>query len=103
MKHKKLCLFCGNRFLPAGRNKKQRVCLRKRCQKKRKLKAWRRWAARNKSVKRLKLRVWSRAYPNYWRHYRAAHGTYRRKDIRRRVKARRRAKSVRKANPDARR
>ncbi len=101
MKLKKRCLFCGRWFEPDCRNPRQYLCFRKRCRKKRKRRAWRRWALRNKPVKNLKLRQWAKAYPNYWRRYRSNRPEYRRKDNKRRRKRRRRGKSVRKANPDA--
>lgn len=100
MKHKKVCRFCRKWFLPDGRNKSQRVCPRKRCRKERERREWRRWAAKNKEVKKVKLRVWAKAYPNYWRHYRGTRDEYRRKDSRRRCKAMRRDRLFRKAKAE---
>lgn len=64
MKLKTRCLFCGRWFESDFRNPRQYLCFRKRCRKKRKRRAWRRWALRNKPVKNLKLRQWARTYPH---------------------------------------
>lgn len=101
MRHKKRCQFCQRWFEPDPRTPRQYLCHRKRCRTKRKRRAWRRWAQRNKPVKNLKQRQWAKAYPNYWSRYRALRPEYSAKDNQRRNKRRRRAKGVRKANPDA--
>ena len=98
MKSKRRCLFCRRWFEPDCRKPKQRVCFRKCCQKKRKRRAWRRWALRNKRLKNLKLRQWAKAYPNYWQHYRNIQPKYRRKDNKRRNK-RQRAKKCPQSKP----
>jgi hypothetical protein len=44
--------------------------------------------------RRIKIRAWAKAYPDYWRHYRAAHPDYRQRESRRTAAKRRRARGV---------
>lgn len=86
-------MICGKEFTPDPRvGHRQCVCSRKKCQKERKRKEWRRWAMRNREVRRLKLRQWAQAYPHYWRARRLKNEEYRRREKARKRKARKRAK-----------
>jgi len=88
------CRICGRLFRPDPRTgARQRVCGRARCQRERKRRKVRRWRARHlEGVKfhRVTQKLWAKAYPDYWRHYRAAHPAYRRREALRRAEAQRR-------------
>lgn len=64
--------------------KRHKVCSKVECQKERKNRKWRLWAAMNVEVRKVKLRVWAKAYPHYWRHYRQRHPEYVARDNHRR-------------------
>lgn len=78
------CSICQQYFYPNPRTGRQKICSRASCQKERKRREWRRWAARNTEQRKLKLRSWSCAYPHYWRCYRKTHPDYTARDNRRR-------------------
>lgn len=86
----KTCLICRKAFIPDSRSPKQNVCSGVECQKERKRRKWRRWAARHRKQRRDKLRLWAQAYPHYWRRYRKNNDHYRSQDNVRRKKAHRR-------------
>jgi len=87
------CLICLKPFTPDLRTAKhQRVCCDEACQKERKRRKWRRWAARHKEQRKGKLRLWAEAYPYFWRHYRQENEDYRKKDNKRRCRAAKRAR-----------
>lgn len=82
---KRKCPICLDLFEPDPRTAKhQKFCSKDTCQKERKRRKWRRWAARNLGQKNLKIRLWAKSYPNYWRHYRRTHPEYVKRDNHRR-------------------
>lgn len=86
----KRCLICRKVFTQGRRNPQQKVCPGIKCQKERKRRKWRRWAAGHRKQRRDKLRLWAQAYPHYWRRYRKSNDHYRAQDNARRKKAHRR-------------
>lgn len=80
MKSKRICLACGNAFVPLLHVPRQRYCSSKECQR-----------ARRRDWQRNRLRIdsdyrdnqawaqakWRAGHPSYWREYRAAHPAYR--------------------------
>lgn len=79
------CLVCQSLFLPNPRTPQQKVCSQDLCQRERKRRQWRRWAFIHQEQKNRKLRLWAKAYPHYWRHYRKhkAKPAYRQREIQR--------------------
>lgn len=77
MKH---CEICGAPFTPDPRTRRfQKVCDQVSCRRARKRRADQAWRVKNPgySVGRAgKTRAWAKAYPDYWRQYRAAHPDY---------------------------
>lgn len=96
------CGACRRRFRP-GRCT-QKICSRRQCQKNRHRRSCLSWHKRHShrdQNRRSKIRGWAKQYPNYWRHYRAAHPAYVKRERVRMRRKRRRAKAV--AKRDARR
>lgn len=93
---RKRCSYCGRRFQPDPHTaKQQKSCGRRACRRARSRQKQRHWRALNPGYERSrrgKARVWAKAYPDYYRHYRASHPDYVARDNRRRARARRRAK-----------
>ena len=87
------CRYCGCRFRPNPHTAKwQRSCGRPVCRRARQRQKQRRWRAHNPDYERSrrgKIRVWAKAYPNYYRQYRACHPDHVARDNQRRVRARR--------------
>ena len=92
----KRCAYCGDGFRPDPRTAKhQKSCGRSACRRARRRQKQRHWRARNPDYERSRLvkrQVWAKAYPDYYRQYRAAHPEYAVRDNLRRVAARRRQK-----------
>ncbi len=91
----KRCPFCGRMFERDARARVQKCCGRAECHRARKrqnLKRWRVLHPDHATRYEGKERAWAKAYPDYWRSYRAAHPEYTACDNQRRVHARRRAK-----------
>lgn len=95
---RKRCRLCGKTFRPDPRLKaRQKVCSAVACQKQRKAFALRNWRKRNPdslAARKLKTTAWAKAYPDYWKRYRAEHPDYRRRERQRMRKKRRRARCV---------
>lgn len=93
---RKRCAYCGERFAPDPRTAKdQKTCGRPACRRARQRQKQRRWRAMNPDYERsrkAKRRAWAKAFPDYYRRYRAAHPDYTARDNLRRTQARRRAK-----------
>jgi len=93
---KKVCRCCGRPYHPDPRTARfQKACGREACQRARRRQKLRRWRVLHPDRAKQyqpKVRAWARAYPDYWRHYRATHPRYMARDKRRRVEARRRAR-----------
>ncbi|MBI5884458.1 MAG: hypothetical protein HZB91_15285 [Elusimicrobia bacterium] len=91
----KRCAYCRRLYRPDSRTRKhQRSCRRPACRRARRRQKQRRWRARNPDYERsrsAKRRVWVKAYPDYYRRYRASHAGYRARDNERRTRGRRRA------------
>jgi hypothetical protein len=101
-RYKRRCRICLRRF-QAGR-RTQKICSRRRCQKDRHRRScliWHKKHPHRDQKRRLKVRGWAKAYPNYWRRYRASHPDYAERERRRMWRKRRRALRV--AKRDARR
>ena len=99
---KRRCRCCRRPFQARRNTPKQKTCSRRRCQKSRHQKDCVAWRKKNPTYDhrwRSKKRGWAKAYPNYWRHYRAAHPAYRQRDNARRRRSRRHHQSA--ANQDA--
>lgn len=97
------CKICKDIYRPHPRNAKknkiwsQKTCGQRECRLAWRRKQWRRWIKVNPNYRkskdwRIKVHAWAKAYPDYWRRYRAAHPDYARRDRQRRVAARRREK-----------
>ena len=86
---KKRCAFCHKWYAPNPRTwKHQKACNAPACKKHRHAQADRNWRIkhpRRGGNWKLKVRVWARDYPDYWRHYRRTHPEYRERDNRRRI------------------
>lgn len=96
------CRCCRQQFRPRPNTPKQKTCSRRHCQKSRHRKDCVAWRKKNPTYDhrwRSKKRGWAKAYPDYWRYYRAAHPAYRQRDNARRRQARRHRLSA--ANQDA--
>lgn len=92
-----LCRYCDRPFRPDPRiGEAQKVCGRSACQRARKRAKLRRWRtlhpdhAQSTSAKQ---QAWAKAYPDYWRQYRRSHPDYYERDLARRRKAYRSARS----------
>jgi hypothetical protein len=74
----KTCGICGEAFAPDVRTRGfQKVCGKPACQRERKRLADERWRAKNPGYRdQEKMRRWAAGYPDYWRHWRAAHPAY---------------------------
>jgi hypothetical protein len=91
----KRCPYCGRYYRQDPRARVQACCGRAECQRARKRKNLRRWRSLHPghgSRYAAKERAWAKAYPDYWRAYRAGHPNYAARDNLRRVENRRRAK-----------
>lgn len=77
---KKQCDFCGSAFFPDVRAwRQQRTCPKESCRKKRKARAQVKWRSRHPDYhtsRKIKIHVWARDYPDYWRFWRKAHPEY---------------------------
>ena len=89
----KTCAYCGRRYEPDPHTaQQQKACRRPECGRARRRQKQRLWRALNpgyegsRSVKRA---AWAKAYPDYWRLYRAEHPEYTARDNQRRVRSRR--------------
>ena len=93
---KRRCRYCRGWFEPDARAARfQKTCGRDECrreQRRRKLKYWRALHPARAKHYQPKVRAWAKAYPNYWRRYRAGHPEYVARDNLRRTRARRRDK-----------
>lgn len=80
----KFCLICKESFVPDPRTcRHQKVCSGASCQRERKRRQWRRWAAGHKKQKKIKARLWAQSRPGYWAQYRKSHPAYRIREIKR--------------------
>ncbi len=92
------CRYCGRFFRPDPRKRgrsRQKTCGREACRRKhqrRKNAAWAKRHAGYGKSRRVKTRAWAKAYPDYWKRYRREHPEYARRDNRRRVGAKKRAR-----------
>ena len=77
------CRYCGRFFRPDARKRgrsRQKTCGGEPCRRANERRRWREWMGRNPgygSGRGQKVRAWSKAYPGYWRRYRAQHPAYR--------------------------
>ncbi len=80
-RRKKRCLFCKELFSPDPRTYSiQKACQKLSCQKARKHLADLAWGQKNPhyfKTRQPKVRLWAKAYPSYWKHYRSTHPLYR--------------------------
>lgn len=80
------CRYCGRFFRPDARKRglsKQKTCGRAPCRRANERRRWREWMGRNPgwtAGRQGKIRAWSKAYPDYWRRYRAKHPAYRERE-----------------------
>jgi len=91
----KRCPHCGRYYRKDHRARIQECCGRAACQRARKRQNLRRWRSLHPdhgSRYAAKQRAWAKAYPNYWRAYRAGHPGYATRDNLRRIESRRRGK-----------
>ena len=88
----KCCLIWLVSFEPDPRTRHQRVCSGEPCQRERKRRKWRRWAAGHRRQRQIKARLWARSRPAYWRDYRKSHPDYAARDNKRRCLAAKRAR-----------
>lgn len=94
---RKHCSFCGRLLEPNPRAQVQKCCGRPECQRVRKrqnLKRWRVLHPEHSTRYEGKERAWAKAFPDYWRSYRAGHLDYREREKRRMALKRRRQKRV---------
>jgi hypothetical protein len=99
---RKRCLVCRCWFEPRAQTPGQKTCSRSPCQKKRHRNACAAWRQNNPTydlTRNGKKRIWARAFPDYWRRYRAEHPDYCQRDNARRAQACREASFS--ANQDA--
>ena len=84
MTMKKRCLYCGEAFYPDPRTAEfQKSCPKVQCRKIRKRQADLHWNRRNPDYfkwRRIKVGIWAKQYPNYWRHYRSTHPAYKNRE-----------------------
>jgi hypothetical protein len=107
------CRFCHRQYYPnprAARFKKlrkaQQSCGRKACRRARQRQNYRGWIVRNpghRGERRIKIRAWAKAYPDYWCYYRANAPAYRQRECQRMVATRRTLRRVAKQITCARR
>lgn len=75
-----LCLICEEIFVADPRTRRlQKVCGKDLCRRERKRLANRAWRSKNPGYgagRGRKMRAWAKAYPGYWRGYRAEHPAY---------------------------
>lgn len=89
------CRYCGRFFRPDPHKRgksKQKTCGRGPCRRANERRRRREWVARHPGYdagRRLKIRAWASAYPDYWHRYRAKAGAYRERE-RQRMRSRRR-------------
>jgi hypothetical protein len=93
MREERSCCHCGRFYVPDPRQRNQRYCGRKMCQRARKA-AWQREKMRTDADYRANQRgsqeAWLRAHAGYWKRYRATHPEQaERNRIRQRVRNRR--------------
>jgi hypothetical protein len=92
------CRYCGRCFRPDPRKRgrsPQKTCGREACRRKhqrRKNVEWRKRHPGYGKSRCAKTRAWAKAYPDYWKRYRSEHPEYARRDNRRRVAAKKRAR-----------
>jgi len=103
----KRCVVCGRRYRPDPRTARtQKACPRRSCRAecvRRKNASWLKRHPLYGKSRRLKIRAWAKAYPDYWRFYRAAHLEYRIREMRRMSTKRREARRVAKQTAISRR
>ncbi|MBU4122498.1 MAG: hypothetical protein ABII20_03110 [Candidatus Omnitrophota bacterium] len=85
---KRQCKICHKWFSPNPRTyQSQRCCSNTECQRKRKARTKKNWWKKNPGYnkdRKVTIRCWLQAHPDYWREYRKAHPDYVRKDSKRR-------------------
>lgn len=90
---RKTCAYCGRCYEPDPHTaKQQKACRRPECRRARRRQKQRRWRALNpdyEGSRGAKRAAWAKAYPDYWRRYRAGHPEYTARDNQRRVRSRR--------------
>ena len=86
---KKKCIHCGQSFLPDPRvGRRQKRCAEEECRKAANRRKVRKWVQCNPDILpslQAKMRVWAKAYPDYWRRYRKEHPDYCQRDNQRRA------------------
>ena len=103
MEIKRSCRICKQPYQPHPRNAKrnktwgQKTCGKRECRLAWQRKRWQCWAKLHpghikNDARRAKVRAWAKAYPDYWRGYRATHPEYAACDRWRRIQAKKRAK-----------
>jgi ferric-dicitrate binding protein FerR (iron transport regulator) len=95
--HPKRCPYCGRQFRRDPRARVQKCCGRADCRRARKrqnLKRWRSLHPEHDQRYAAKERAWAKAFPDYWRRYRAERSDYRERERRRMKLKRRRQKRV---------
>jgi hypothetical protein len=91
------CRVCGRYFRPDPRKRgwnKQRTCGRDSCRQEQSRRKYQDWIKRHpgyQASRRLKVRGWAAAYPNYWRQYRRGHRQYTDRDNQRRLASKKRS------------
>jgi hypothetical protein len=93
---KKRCEICRKWFMPDPRTYKIQKCCSK-CRKKRKAQTDKIWRENNPGYDKYrkdKKREWARAYPDYWRKYRAEHPVYVEENNKRRSSRHKKAKNA---------
>ena len=91
----KRCPYCGRYYRQDPRARVQECCGRAECQRARKRRNLRRWRSlhADHGIRYAgKKRAWAKAYPDYWRFYRAGHPDYVARDNLWRAESRRRTK-----------
>ena len=90
------CVHCKRHFQSDPRSARfQRFCSERACRRarqRRKLMRWRALHPNHAQRYAPKARAWAKAYPDYWRRYRAEHSDYRERERRRMAAKRRRQK-----------
>lgn len=79
-KRRKKCRYCGRWFMPDPRvGKRQNRCFLEECRRAENCRKARKWIRLNPDILeflRAKMRVWAKAYPDYWSRYRKSHPAY---------------------------
>ena len=89
------CRVCGRYFRPDPRKRgwnKQRTCGRDSCRREQSRRKYQDWIKRHpgyQASRRLKIRGWAKAYPEYWRQYRVENPAYQERERQRLRRARR--------------